>query len=534
MLGAFLAGAVGVIAQEQSSPATYPAAPGGARITAEGWFAPGEGRIEKPSLPETVTRAFVIPVREEISGKTFEALRRKALSARSRGAELIVLDMDTFGGQVIAALNIARFIKQLDDIYVVCYARTRSISAGALIAMACDEIVMADVGKFGDCAPIVMQGELKGVQREKAESPLRAEFTESAERNGYSLALAQSMVTIGSEVWLVRNKQTRELRFVLAKDFRGRVIMPPGLTSGPSVETADWELLRVVVSAGELLTMRPSQAVEYGFASQIIKPDRDDPLAPLMKHYNVVGSPALLADTWSEKLVGFLTSPVVTAALLMGGLFFAYIEMHTPGFGVAGSLAVTCFAVLFGSRFLIGLANWWEIALFVIGLALIVVEIFVTPGFGAAGISGIVCCIVSLLAIAVANRPSEWPIPETSMDWQLFADSAVALGIGFILSVVAAAMVSRYLPKLPVVKGLVLFPATAATEAPVSIHSPMLQIAPGDEGVAESMCHPVGKVRFGNDLVDAASEGDPIEAGTKVRVLRNEGNRIVVERIGTA
>ena len=83
-------------------------------------------------------------------------------------------------------------------------------------------------------------------------------------------------------------------------------------------------------------------------------------------------------------------------------------------------------------------------------------------------------------------------------------------------------------------KGLVLFPATAATEAPVSIHSPMLQIAPGDEGVAESMCHPVGKVRFGNDLVDAASEGDPIEAGTKVRVLRNEGNRIVVERIGTA
>jgi len=505
--------------------------PSGAIVTADGWFLRPPPKGARPTLPEKVTRAFVIPIREDIRQKTYDAVSRKMLRCRAGKAELIVLDMDTWGGELQPALDIARMLKvDLEGIYTVCYVRTRAVSAGALIAMACDEIVISPTGTFGDCAPISLAGPLEGIEREKIETVLRKEFAESAENNGYNVALAEAMVSASREVWLVRNKKTRELRHVLSKDFRGQVEIPPGVSSVPSNPSGQWELLRVVDTEGEILTMHPREAVEYGFASAIVKPGDDDLYGPLMERFAVAAKPTVLVDNWSEHLVGFLTSTAVAGILFFVAILCVYVEMHTPGFGLAGATAVVCFSLLFGSRFLVGMAAWWEIALFVVGVGLILTEVFVTPGFGIIGIAGIFCCIVAMLAMFVPNAPDKLPIPQTQVDWSLFSHGVLAMGLAMVGAMMAAAMVARYLPKVPLAGKLVLAPPGAAAisvmEGPLS--GP---IQPGAVGVVTAVCRLVGQARFGDRLIEVSSDGAFLPPGTQVTVLKVEGTRIVVRSI---
>ncbi len=505
-------------------------APPEAKVTDEGWFAPAKRGRPIPSLPEQVRKAYVIPIREEITSKTFAAMKRKAIRCKGSGAELIILDMDTWGGQVIAALDMARLLKtDLKNIRTVCYVRTRGISAGALIALACDEIVMTRVGKLGDCAPIVMMQKLEGVEREKGESPLRAEFRESAELNGYPRALAESMVSWDVEVWLVRNKKTHELRYGFRHDWRGRVDIPLGVATAPSNPKSRWELVKVVLAEKKLLTMTSTQAQDYGFASGIIDPaDTDDPLGKLREHYNVIGEPTVLTDNWSEKLVELLTSPYLVGFLTFVAILCAYVEINTPGFGIAGAVAITCVAIVFGSRFLVGLATWWEIVIVAIGIVLILVEVFVTPGFGIPGIAGILCVVVGLLAMIVPNAPNKLPIPHTDLDWSIFTNGVLALVIAFLCALGAIPIVAKYLPKVPIASRLILQPTVIAGMSPATQQAPIRSIRPGDVGITESTLRPVGEVRFGDHLVSAIAEGEFISPGTRVRVLKNEGNRVMV------
>ena len=513
---------------EMPSSLTQPASRPSTGDMPDGWFAPQPAAAERPQLPAEVTKAFVIPVREMIRGKTFDAIRRKVIRCRAGGAELIIFDMDTWGGEVSAALDITRLLKvELDDIHTVCYVRTRAVSAGAAIAMACDQIIMNPSGKFGDCAPISFGGKLEGIEREKIETVLRKEFAESAERNGYNVALSESMVSAGREVWLVRNKATQELGYVLAKDYRGRVEIPPGVTSVPSNPQAPWELLRVIVPAGEILTLTPREAVDYGFAADIVKAPREEPYKALMEHFNVTTEPVVMTDNWSEDLVDFLTEPAVAGFLFFVALLCAYVEMHTPGFGAAGAVAILCFAVLFGSRFLVGMANWWEIALFVLGMGLLAVEIFVTPGFGIVGLAGLLCCTASLLAMLVANAPDKLPIPKTDLDWSLFADGVLALGIAFIAAIVSAGVFARFLPKTPFAGRLILTPSQAMASAqPIAVSE--APVAVGETGLIQGTCRPAGLARFGDKLLQVITEGAFIESGKRVRVVKVQGNHIVV------
>lgn len=510
---------------------TQPSIPSGAELNANGWFAPIEPKAKPPELPKEVTKAFIIPIREEISTKTFDAMKRKAKLCRAQGAELVIFDMDTWGGSAHAGLDIARLIKtEFPGIRTVCFARTRAVSAGALIAVAANEIVMTPTGVLGDCAPIVMGGKLEGVEREKMETVLRAEFRESAMLNGYNSALAESMVSWHLEVWLVRNKETSELRYVLSSDYRGNVDAPPGVTTAPTTSAAKWELLRVVKPERMLLTMQSAEALQFGFAKDIVESPLNDPFGPLLKKYNVTTPATVMEDLWSETMVGFLTSPTMLAILTFVGIICLYIEFQHPGLVAPAVVGILCFAIIFGARYLSGMALWWEIVVFAAGVILILVEIFVIPGFGVPGIIGIICCVVGLLAILVDNPPGKLPIPETQMDWSDFTNNFLALALGFITAVVAAFFISRHLPKVPLANRLVLAPVKAVPDAAVAKDSPAMAINVGDEGVTTTLMHPVGKVRFANQLFEATADGAVIEAGAKVKVLRKEGNHLIVER----
>ena len=515
-------------------------APKNARITNEGWFAPAVkdgGKIRSASF----SKAMIIPIREDITEKTYQAFKRKVALVKEAKADLLIIDMDTFGGLVISALEITRMIKQdLPDVYVVCYVRTRAISAGAMIAFACDEIIMNPVGKLGDCAPIIPGQNIAPTEREKMEGPLREEFAESATRNGYPKAIAIKMVSTSLSCWLIRNTKTAELKYVLDENWKGKVKVPDWLSykfggdekiiSNPN---AQWELIGVPWKRSKLVTLTSADAEKIGIVSKLIQAKSGAPYKNLLKDFSETVPSTVLEDNWSENLVDFLSSRLVVGILSFIMLVCGYTELRMPGFGIFGGIAIVCFVLLVGGSYLAGMANWWEIGILVAGVLLLLLEIFVIPGFGIAGILGIICIIAGGLAMLVPNVPGELPIPNTPWLWSYFSQGFIAIMLAFIGATVASYFMSIMLPKIGIVRkaSLVLNDAQAAVTSPRSEDSPMLKIQKGDQGIAVSMLRPVGRARFGNALVDVVSDTGLIDAGAKIRVIDRTDNRILVEEI---
>ncbi len=516
-------------------PESLDDAPVPATPAAQAATAPAEPREDAPgnraNLPDTVQTAYVIPINDQrvISGALADGIRRKVVQIKAQGGKLVIFDFNTPGGEVAAALEISGLIRrELDDIHTVAYVNPEAISAGALLSLACDEIVMAPGGKIGDAAPILMGGTLEGVEREKIETYLRSEFRGSAQANNYPVALAEAMVSADIEVWLVENTRTGEQQYVKREDWSGRVRTGSAATTAPSNPDADWELIRVVVPAGQLLTMTTAEAVEYGFVAAVV-PTWEG----LTERYNVTGEFVVLEDTWSETLADFLTSPAISSLLVLGLLVLGYMEMNTPGFGVFGVLALVCLGLLLGSRYLTGLAQWWEIAIIVLGLVLLAVEIFVIPGFGVAGIAGLLLIVAGMLAVGVANAPDKLPIPEVGLEMDMFLDWLFVLGVSLVLGVVLMALLAKVLPKAPLTHRLILAPVhghSVAVEESREDQPPLARIRVGDVGVIEAPCRPTGRARFAGELIEVVAAGDFLPAGTEVVALSREGNRLRVKR----
>jgi len=502
--------------------ATRPGAPAIARR-------PAKPEAE-PLIPgKTFSKAFIIPITEPIMPAMVDAVTRKIISVKSRGGDLVIFEFHTPGGRVDSAMKISKLIKrELADIPTIAFVNSEAISAGAWLALACDYMVLAPQSKIGDAAPILMQGKLEGVQREKMETYLRAEFRGSAKARGFPYALAEAMVSADIEVWLIENIHDGTTEIVARGDLEKPVIIPKSLSERvegiASDPRAEWRLKEIVVGKGKLLTLTTSEAEEYGFMHRVVA-DLDE----LKTVAGITGEIYSLGDTWSERLVAFLGSLGVSSVLLLLAVFFGYIELNTPGFGVGGVLALICLAILFGSRYLTGMAHWWEIALFVIGVILLFGEIFVTPGFGVLGITGMVFCLVGLLASLIGNPPDSFPIPQGDLLTNYFLNGVFYLGLGFLGGCVVCIVAARFLPKTPVAGRLVLAsPPVPSGAAPADEKAGIRHIRPGDAGVVEAPCRPVGKVRFGEELVDAMTEGDFLETGARVVVTRNEGNRLLV------
>jgi membrane-bound serine protease (ClpP class) len=207
------------------------------------------------------------------------------------------------------------------------------------------------------------------------------------------------------------------------------------------------------------------------------------------------------------------------------------VEFSTPGLGLPGLAALICFGVLVGSKYLIGLANWVEIALVAGGIVLLLVEVFVLPGFGITGIAGIVCLLAGLFGMLVKNAPDRLPWPQTSVDWEVFTDGALGLLIGLGGFAVFAVVLAKYLPRLGLFSGLVLVPSRGDVRDDRAGGGVVGRTEPqvGDIGIVASTLRPAGKVRFGQTLADCVAQAEFLEQGTQVKVAEVHGNRIVVQ-----
>ncbi len=403
---------------------------------------------------------------------------RLVAEAKRREADALLLQLDTFGGRVDSAIAIRDAIADL-EIPTAVFINRRAISAGALISFAFDKIAMSPGGTFGAATP-VMSGpgtEVPQAVEEKYLSYFRQEMRATAELKGRNGDVAEAMVDPDKEIEGISEK-------------------------------------------GKLLTLTTTRAVELEIADYEAR-TAEEFLAKL----GWATSTEELARSWSEGLVGFLTSQPVASLLFLVMMVCAYLEYHTPGFGVFGGTAIGCFCVLFFSHYLVNLAGWEEMILFVVGLALLLVEIFVLPGFGVAGILGLFAILLAGVMVLLAGDWSDLSFrnPFTLDAIQRVLLSTVA-GIGVLL------LILRFLPKtgLTARPGLMLATALAGEQGYVS-HAEDEDFA-GQTGLALTPLRPSGRIEVGGKRFEARTEGEFVAKGDAVTILRRDAAGYLVRR----
>lgn len=422
---------------------------------------------------------------------------------------LFVLEMDTFGGRVDAALRIVDTI--LDDApgKTVAFVTNKAISAGALIALACDELVMRPNTTIGDCAPISFSSEGPQMLGEKFQSPLRAKFRALARRNGYPLSLAEAMVTADMEVYEVIKDGERI--FMESREFDNL----------PEAEKKKIRSKKIVVAKGELLTMDDVEAHDLGFSRMSA-----DSIEAMLVRMNLASHNIVrMEQNWSESLGRFIGS--IAPILMMIGLAALYTELKAPGFGVPGIIGILCLGLVFLNQYLVGLADYTELLFIVLGIALLALEVFVIPGFGLAGITGFVC-----IATGMILAFQDFVIPAPEMPWQkelLIRNSIQVLG-SCIAAIIGSLLFLRYLiPRLgTVVEGPYLQSSLSESHAD-SDETKGVRV--GDKGRTLTPLRPAGKMELGLDIIDVVSEGEFIARDTPVKIADIRGNRVIVRRI---
>ena len=488
---------------------------------------PNDGPAEPPTVK--TAKAAVIVCKGMIDDGLYRSIRyRRTKTALNAGVTYLIYEIGTYGGLLESADKIAKYLI-LDagkKAHTVAYITTEAISAGAMISVSCQDIIMLENTTIGACAPIALGGKLEGVEREKIESFVRSAFDRAAEANNYPRALLRAMVTMQIEVYRVKNIKSGDYEF-FEKD---------QLPRDPN--EYDLDNKELAVGADKILTLTDSDAFKYGVARTVVK-DFAGVLDFLAKRDGVTfsGETMVLETNWSEEMVRWLNNPAAMAVLVMIALLGVYVEFNTPGIGLPGLVAAVCFATIIGSKYLWGLANWVEVALLLMGVALLMVEIFVLPGFGIAGFLGILCIVIGLFGMLIENLPDELPWPRDDFAWRDFTTGVLALSFGFVGFVVLAWLLAKYLPKMQFLSGLILVPTAAklGDEMEVSMTAPpeseSIAVSMGEVGEVVSTLRPAGRAKFGGAVVDVVATAEFLDKGTKVEIIEIHGNRVVVKAI---
>lgn len=512
----------GAPAQDQDAPALD--------VETEGAEAP---RLRSDFGP--FDNIVVIPIEGTIDDALATSLERRVEEARASGADCIVFDIDTYGGELFAMDRITGLIYPLppldeseEGIHTVAYVSDKAISAGVMIAFSCREIFMKRGTRMGDCEPITFGG-AEGIQTlpEKIQSPTRAKFRTYAERNGYPIAIAEAMVT--KELGLVR------IRFEGEEE--------PGYYS--ILETEEWPEEKrariaseeIILLKGQLPTFTDSESIEYGLSKGTVR-DRDELLDLLSGgEYVAPDEGAVLEMNWSEDLARFLQAWKFVFFII--GVIGLYLEFKTPGFGVPGVVGIIGFALLFGSSYVTGLAETWEILVFFAGVILLAVEIFVLPGFGIPGVLGLFMILASFY---LASQP--FIVPSTADDtlrgayeMKMALEWMMQFGLSLVVVFVLVSLLARWLPKTTWFGRLILTPVPAGDSLAMAGAGTAAQgagqagsVAVAAEGKTLTKLRPAGFARIDGRRVEVVTGGDFIDAGVPVVVTEVHGNRVVVKK----
>lgn len=407
---------------------------------------------------------YRVPVTGTIELGIAPFIKRAIAEAEAAGARAIILDVNTLGGRVDAALQIIDAISAA-TVPVYAFVDPRAISAGALISMSTDSVFMIADATLGASTVVDAQGSKVS---EKAQSVMRAQFRALAERRGLDPRIGEAMVD--------------------------ETIAIDG-----------------VVEEGKLLTLTAGEAERVGYGIEVAGFD------DLLSRLGITGAEIVRPRAnWAESLVRFLSHPVVAPILLSIGVLGLIIEIKTPSFGLAGTVGLVSLGAFFGSHLIIGLAGWEEVILLAAGLIALGIEVFVVPGFGIAGVISIACIGTAVFLALLGSLPTWADVARAS--------GILATSVGIIGA--AIYLIVRNLPTSDRWRGIFLRTASAATEGYVS--NEYRDDLVGRVGTALTDLHPGGTVQLDGERLDVVTEGDYVARGTQVRVMRSEGYRLVV------
>jgi membrane-bound serine protease (ClpP class) len=453
---------------------------------------PPVAAAEGAELEPQPRRAFVLPIRENIMPPLTYLVRRGVKQAMDARADLLVLDMKTDGGRVDVTEEIIQILGQFKG-QTVTFVNDRAFSAGAFIAVATQQTFMAPGSVIGAAAPIMMAPgggvqELPETMEAKMNSAIRALVRSKAEKHGYNLEVIEAMID------------------------RNREVVIDG---------------QMINRKGEILTLTDTEAARsYG-----------NPGKPLLSSGTVETLPALLAQlgvaradqttvepTGAEQLAFWLNS--LNWLWLIIGVAGIYLEFKTPGFGLPGIVGISAFALYFLGSYIAGLSGFEWPLLFLLGLILVVVELFVFPGIILPGLIGGTLMLITVV-MAMVDRYPGMPALPTLPQLQAPLQDLLYAALG---SVVLILVLARFLPRTSVY-GVLVTQSASGTES-IGIEAVEHQRQLGREGTALSTLRPGGKAQFGEEILDVMTQGDLVEKGARVRILSHSGHQAVVERVG--
>ncbi len=410
---------------------------------------------------------------EAIMPNAGRLVKKAVQEAEEINADVIIMELNTYGGRVDIADTIKTILLNADPLSV-SYIIDNAISAGAFISIACDSIYMKEGATIG--ASTVVSGTDGSEAPDKYQSFMRAKMRATAEVQGRDPDIAEAMVDAEIEIEGITEK-------------------------------------------GKVLTMTASEALEVDFCDKIVT-GLDEVIAELgIKEYKIVEYKAEPID----KIMAFLLNPAVSSILMLmifGGIYF---ELQTPGIGFPLAAAMIGATLYFAPLYVEGMAASWEVVLFFVGIALLAVEIFVLPGFGIAGSAGLALIIGSLTLSLIQNDFFDFSLTGASEIGFALLRVILTLftGIGLIVAFGGSIFNSHAFKKITLQD-------EQLSDEGYTIKREDIGLMVGEIGKAITDLRPAGKIEIEDEIYDAMSEGGYIVVNSSVKVLRVEGNTMIV------
>lgn len=437
------------------------------------------------SAQETA-RVVQFDIKEEIAPSATRIVSKGLKTAEELKADYIVIHMNTFGGLLTDADSIRTAILRT-EIPVYVFIDKNAASAGALISIACDRIYMAPGSSMGSATVVDGSG---NVLPDKYQSYMRSIMRATAESHGQD-----TMISNGDTVLKYRRDP------LIAEGMVDPRTVIPGL-----------------VDSSKVVAFTPEEAMKYGYCEGKVNSVKELLEQAGVTKYTITK----VEKSGMDKVIGFLSDPVLSGILIMFIFWGIFFELRSPGIGFPLAIAILSALLYFAPLYLEGLAANWEILLFIVGLILIGLEIFVIPGFGVAGISGIALTIVSLVLSLIRNVDFDFSYTESGEMIRALTIVLMAL-VGFTLG---AIIMGKGLMNTPLFRRLVLDTTLENAKA----NMPAMVETAAETGIAHTDLRPIGKIRLGEEIVEAKTMGEFIGEGESVRVIGRELTYFVVER----
>lgn len=422
--------------------------------------------------PDKEFLIYKYPIREQIAPPVLRMTQKAFEEADSLNADIIFIHMNTYGGIVETADSIRTKIMQ-SAIPVIVFIDNNAVSAGALISIASDRIYMRPGGVIGAATVVDQTG---AEVPDKYQSFMRSMMRSTAEAKDRDPDIAQAMVD-------------------------------------PAIE------IEGVIEEGKVLTFTASEAMLWGFCEGLAENTHEVLQMAGIENYTIVEQQL----TFTDKLINFLISPLVSGILIMLILAGLYFELQTPGVGFPILASVIAAVLYFAPLYVEGIAQHWEIALFVVGVILIGIELFAIPGFGVTGILGALMVLVGLTLAMVDNEGFDY----TGVPAMEILKAFMIVIIAFFVSLSSSFYISKKLFTTSRFGELAL-ETVQETKLGYSSANPIMTTLIGQTGITKTMLRPSGKIEIDDEVYDSTALTGFIDKGENVKVVKYETSQVFV------